>query len=95
MLHISEVIGPLCVHIVKEVFECTEAGRLPVIASTEVGRSSDRLIFEVVVLLLDLVDKVLLKDRINSGVGPPKRFSPEHERINLAVAVPALLVVLV
>ena len=65
MLHITEVIWSLCVHIVKEVFEFAEAGRLPIIVLAEVGRYGDRLVFEIIVQLLDLIDKILLKDRIN------------------------------
>ena len=95
MLHFSKVIWLLCVHIVKEVFEFAEAGRLPIIASTEIGRFIDRLILEIVVMLFYLVDKVLLKDRINSVIGPTKRFRPEDECVDLAVLEPALLVVLV
>ena len=95
MLHFSKVIRLLSVYIVKEVFEFAEAGRLPIIARTEVSRFSDGLILEVVVMLLYLVDKVLLKNRINSVIRPPKRFRPEDECVDLAVLEPALLVVLV
>ena len=93
--HVFNKVGLVLVQIEQEVFESAQPNRAPICLLTEELGLLDRTRLKVLVLSLYLRDQVLFEDGIYRVITPSDGLRPENERIDVAVARPALFLLFV
>ena len=94
-LHIGDEVRLVALKIVEEVFNGAEGHRPPRVLFTEVDWLLDGLLIKIGVLLLDLIYEVLFKHGIYLVISPSEILAPKNQCVDIVIADPARLMVLV